>query len=62
MGILSVFSTNVHVLTDPGSTLSYITLFVADKYGKVTELLCQPFVVSTSISESVIVIWIYRGI
>lgn len=61
MGILYVFSTNVHVLIDALSSLSYITLFVAHKDGQVPELLCHSFEVSMPISEPVIAIRIYRG-
>nr|XP_016509721.1 PREDICTED: uncharacterized protein LOC107827153 [Nicotiana tabacum] len=46
---------------DPGSTLSYITPFVASKCGKVPKLLRQPFEVSMPVSESVVVRQVYGG-
>ncbi|XP_070057993.1 uncharacterized protein [Nicotiana tomentosiformis] len=39
---------------DPGSTLSYITLFVMGKFGIVPEILSDPFAISTPIEESII--------
>lgn len=57
--ILSVFSLDVYVLTDPGSTLSYITPLVASKCSKEPELLRKSFEVSTSMGESVVVRRVY---
>ncbi|XP_070004594.1 uncharacterized protein [Nicotiana sylvestris] len=59
--ILSVLSISVYALIDPGSTLSYITPFIASKCGKLPELLRQPLEVSTSVGESVVVRQVYRG-
>ncbi|XP_070047138.1 uncharacterized protein [Nicotiana tomentosiformis] len=61
VGILSVFSLNVYALIDPGSTLSYISPFVASSCGKKPELLRQLFEVSTPVGESVVVRRVYRG-
>ncbi|XP_070017454.1 uncharacterized protein [Nicotiana sylvestris] len=44
-----------------GSTLSYITPFVAGKFGKVPEILSDPFVVSTPIEESITARRVNRG-
>ncbi|XP_070056997.1 uncharacterized protein [Nicotiana tomentosiformis] len=49
IGILSVFSYDVHALIDPGSTLSYVTPFVANKYGIGPKLISKPLSVSTPI-------------
>ncbi|XP_075112299.1 uncharacterized protein LOC142182177 [Nicotiana tabacum] len=46
-GILSVFSIDMYALIDPGSTLSYISPFVASKWDREPELLQQSFEVST---------------
>ncbi|XP_070003523.1 uncharacterized protein [Nicotiana sylvestris] len=49
------------VVTDPGSTLSYVTPYIAKKFGIEPEKLCEPFEVSTPYGESVIARCIYRG-
>ncbi|XP_019237473.1 PREDICTED: uncharacterized protein LOC109217663 [Nicotiana attenuata] len=49
------------VVTDPGSTLSYITPFAAGKFGIVPEILSDPFTVSTPVGESIIDRRVYRG-
>nr|XP_009784202.1 PREDICTED: uncharacterized protein LOC104232644 [Nicotiana sylvestris] len=49
------------VVTDPGSTLSYVTPYIAKKFGMEPEKLCEPFEVSTPVGESVIARCIYRG-
>ncbi|XP_070011163.1 uncharacterized protein [Nicotiana sylvestris] len=46
---------------DPGSTLSYISLFVASKWDIEPELLHKSFEVSTPMGESVVVRWVYRS-
>ncbi|XP_070049854.1 uncharacterized protein [Nicotiana tomentosiformis] len=57
--ILSVFSYDVYALIDPGSTLSYVTPFVANKFGVEPELISKPLVVSTPIRDSVIARKVY---
>nr|XP_016463287.1 PREDICTED: uncharacterized protein LOC107786335 [Nicotiana tabacum] len=49
------------VVTDPGSTLYYVTPYIAKKFGIKPEKLCEPFEVSTPVGESVIARYIYRG-
>ncbi|XP_070017218.1 uncharacterized protein [Nicotiana sylvestris] len=60
-GILSVFSIAMYALIDPGSTLSYISPFVANKWDREPELLHKSFEVSTPMGESVIVRRVYRS-
>nr|XP_016507966.1 PREDICTED: uncharacterized protein LOC107825602 [Nicotiana tabacum] len=60
-GILSVFSIDMYALIDPGSTLSYISPFVASKWDREPELLHKSFKVSTSMGESVVVRRVYRS-
>ncbi|XP_075103947.1 uncharacterized protein LOC142178428 [Nicotiana tabacum] len=48
-------------VTDPGSTLSYVTPYIAKKFGIEPEKLCEPFEVSTPVGESVIARCIYKG-
>ncbi|XP_070007599.1 uncharacterized protein [Nicotiana sylvestris] len=52
---------DVYALIDPGSTLSYVTPYIAMKFGIEPEKLCEPFEVSIPIGESVIARCIYRG-
>nr|XP_009803207.1 PREDICTED: uncharacterized protein LOC104248608 [Nicotiana sylvestris] len=47
--------------TYPGSTLSYVTLYIAKKFGIEPEKLCEPIEVFTPVGESVITRCIYRG-
>ena len=58
-GTLSIFSYNVYVLIDPGSTLSYITPLVAGKFKRAPTLLNKPVEVSTPIGESIMARRVY---
>ncbi|XP_070010160.1 uncharacterized protein [Nicotiana sylvestris] len=60
-GILTVQSHDVYALIDPGSTLSYVTPFVAIEFGIEPEQLHEPFSVSTPVGESILVARVYRG-
>ncbi|XP_070031963.1 uncharacterized protein [Nicotiana tomentosiformis] len=60
-GMLTVFTFDVYALMDPGSTLFYVTQYIAKKFGIEPEKLCEPFEVSTPVGESVIARHIYRG-
>ncbi|PPY92736.1 hypothetical protein C5P31_25780, partial [Escherichia coli] len=60
-GMLTICSHDAYALIDPGSTLSYITPFVARKFGIVPEILSDPFAVSTPVGESIIARRVYRG-
>jgi len=60
-GTLSIFSHIVYVLIDPGSTLSYVTPLIAEKFKRTPELLVKPFEVSTPIGESIIARRVYRN-
>ncbi|XP_070043093.1 uncharacterized protein [Nicotiana tomentosiformis] len=59
--ILTICSHDAYALIDPGSTLSYITPFVAGKFGIVPDILSDHFAVSTPIGESIIARRVYRG-
>ncbi|XP_075095211.1 uncharacterized protein LOC142173505 [Nicotiana tabacum] len=60
-GTLTVFTFDVYALMDPGSSLSYVTPYIAKKFRIEPEKLCEPFEVSTLVGESVIARCIYRG-
>ncbi|XP_070013394.1 uncharacterized protein [Nicotiana sylvestris] len=60
-GTLTIFTFDVYALIDPGSTLSYVTPYIAKKFGIEPEKFCEPFEVSTPVGESVIARYIYKG-
>ncbi|XP_070023124.1 uncharacterized protein [Nicotiana sylvestris] len=60
-GILTVQSYDIYALIDPGSTLSYVTPFVATEFGIVPDQLHEPFLVSTLVGESIIAARVYRS-
>ncbi|XP_070013170.1 uncharacterized protein [Nicotiana sylvestris] len=60
-GMLTICSHDVYALIDLGSTLSYITPFVAWKFGIVPEILSDPFVVSIPTRKSILARRIYQG-
>ncbi|XP_070007747.1 uncharacterized protein [Nicotiana sylvestris] len=60
-GILTVQSHDVYALIDPGSTLSYVTPFVAMEFGIEPDQLHEPFLVSTPVGESITAAQVYRG-
>ncbi|XP_075080148.1 uncharacterized protein LOC142165509 [Nicotiana tabacum] len=59
--MLTIFTFDVYALIDPGSTLCYVTLYIAKKFGIEPEKLCKPIEVSTPVGESIIARCIYRG-
>ncbi|XP_070046271.1 uncharacterized protein [Nicotiana tomentosiformis] len=59
-GILSVQSHDVYALIDLGSTLSYVTPYVAMEFGIELEQHHEPFFVSTPVGESILVARLYR--
>ncbi|XP_070010240.1 uncharacterized protein [Nicotiana sylvestris] len=61
IGILTVQSYDVYAFIDPGSTLSYVTLFVAMEFGIEPDQLHEPFLVSTPVGESITIVRVYRG-
>ncbi|XP_075076665.1 uncharacterized protein LOC142163291 [Nicotiana tabacum] len=61
IGMLTIFTFDVYALIDPGSTLSYVTPYIAKNFGIEPEKLCEPFKVSTLVGESVIARCIYKG-
>ncbi|XP_070046641.1 uncharacterized protein [Nicotiana tomentosiformis] len=58
---LTVQSHDVYALIDPGSTLSYVTLYVAMEFGIEPKHLPEPFAVSTPVGESIVAAQVYRG-
>ncbi|XP_070010226.1 uncharacterized protein [Nicotiana sylvestris] len=60
-GIPTVQSYDVYALIDIGSTLSYVTLFIATKFGIEPDQLHEIFSVSTLVRESITVARVYRG-
>ncbi|XP_070011776.1 uncharacterized protein [Nicotiana sylvestris] len=60
-GILSIFFIDMYALIDLGSTLLYISPFIASKWDKERELLHKSFEVSMPMGESVVVRRVYRS-
>ncbi|XP_070017330.1 uncharacterized protein [Nicotiana sylvestris] len=61
IGILTIQSHDVYALIDPGSTLSYVTPFVAMEFGIEPEQLHEPFSVSTLVGESILATRAYKS-
>ncbi|XP_070017541.1 uncharacterized protein [Nicotiana sylvestris] len=59
--ILTVQSHDVYALIDPGSTLSYVTPFVAMEFGIEPYQLHELFSMSTPVGESIMAARVYRG-
>ena len=59
--MLEVFSFDVYALLDPGSTLTFVTHLVSKKFDIFPDKLNEPFMVSTSMSESVFGKRVYRN-
>ncbi|XP_070054333.1 uncharacterized protein [Nicotiana tomentosiformis] len=59
-GILSVQSPDVYALIDPGSTLSYITPYIAMEFGIEPEQLHESFSVSTAVGKFILAMRVYR--
>ncbi|XP_070004831.1 uncharacterized protein [Nicotiana sylvestris] len=59
--ILTVQSHDVYAFIDPGSTLSYVTPFVAMEFRIEPDQFHEPFSVSTPVGESIIAAEVYRG-
>ncbi|XP_075077000.1 uncharacterized protein LOC142163770 [Nicotiana tabacum] len=59
--ILSVQAIDYYALIDLGSSLSYVTPFIASSFGVEPEQLHEPFSVSTPVSDSVTATRVYRN-
>uniref|UniRef100_A0A1U7V8N6 Uncharacterized protein LOC104211283 n=2 Tax=Nicotiana sylvestris TaxID=4096 RepID=A0A1U7V8N6_NICSY len=60
-GILSVQAIDCYALIDPGSSLSYVTPFIASSFGVEPEQLHEPFSVSTPVGDSITATRVYRN-
>ncbi|XP_070039725.1 uncharacterized protein [Nicotiana tomentosiformis] len=58
--ILNVQSYDVYALIDPGSTLSYVTPYIAMEFGIEPEQLHESLSVSTPVGGSIVAVWVYR--
>lgn len=59
-GILKFFSHDAYVLLDPGASLSFVTPYVAMKFGVFPEQILKPFSISTPVGKSIIARRVYR--
>ena len=53
--MMEVFTYGVYALLDPGTSLSFETPYVANKFEIHVEKLCEPFSVSTYVGEFILV-------
>ena len=60
-GMLQVFWIDVYALDDPGDTLSFVTPLIARKFNIFPDILNEPFIVTTSVGESVVANRVYRN-
>ncbi|XP_015165399.1 uncharacterized protein [Solanum tuberosum] len=60
-GILSVCSFDAMALIDPGSTHSYMYSYFAIRFDRLPKLLKDPFLVATSVGESLLVKRVYHS-
>ncbi|XP_070039871.1 uncharacterized protein [Nicotiana tomentosiformis] len=58
--ILTIQPHDMYALIDPGSTLSYVTPYVAMEFGIEPEQLHDPFFASTPVDESILAMQVYR--
>ena len=60
IGMIKVFTLDVYALLDPGTSLSFVTPYVANKFDVIPEKLYEPFCVSTPVGESILAERVYR--
>ncbi|XP_075100745.1 uncharacterized protein LOC142176607 [Nicotiana tabacum] len=60
-GILYVQAIDCYALIDPGTSLSYVTPFIASSFGVEPEQLHESFCVSTLVGDSITVARVYRN-
>ncbi|XP_070026142.1 uncharacterized protein [Nicotiana sylvestris] len=61
IGILSVQAIDCYALIDSGSSLSYVTPFIASRFGVEPEQLYESFSVSTPVGDSITTARVYRN-
>ena len=59
--MLQVFSINIYTLLYPDATLYFVTPLVVRKFHIIPDILIEPFLVGTSMGESVIAKRVYRN-
>ena len=52
--MIQVFDITVYALLDPGSSLSFVTPYIAMNFNIIPEQLSMPFNVSTPVGESIL--------
>ena len=61
MCMIRVFTLDCYVLVEPGSTLSFVTPYMASIFDRTPESLLEPFDVSTPVGESIRAKRVYRA-
>ena len=59
-GMIEVITFDVYAFLEPGESLSFVTLYVANLSKILREKLCEPFCVSTPLGESIQAERVYR--
>ena len=60
-GMSKVFSIDVYALLDPGATLYFVIPLIAKKFEIFLGILNEPFIVTTTVGESVFAKRVYRN-
>ena len=59
--ILKVFQLDAYALLYPGATLSFVMPFVAIRFDVLSNVLLEPFSVSTPVGDSIVAKRVYRN-
>ena len=59
--LLKEFSIDFYAFLQPASTLSFVTRLVAKKFENFLDILHEPFIVSATVGESVVVKRVYQN-
>lgn len=61
IGMVKLFTHDTYYLLDPGSTLSYVTPYMANYFGFDHECILDPFSISTLVGDCIMARKVYRG-
>ncbi|KAF3648227.1 CCHC-type integrase [Capsicum annuum] len=59
--VLLIFHVHVYALLDPGASLPFVTPYIAGDFGISSEILAEPFSVSTPVDKTIIARRVYRN-
>ena len=61
IGMINILTLDFYVMLDPGTSLSFVIVNVANQFEILLEKFCEPFYVSTPIEESILAERVYCG-